>query len=275
MGWIVFGVILLVIGIVAICMRQLSSQKRLDQLTRSGRQKIGEIVAAYQATKQDLGEMGEENTVGEEMTVMGMPKCDSPLISPLGQKECLYYEMRVTAERIEHYTDTDSDGNTRQKTRRVTDTLDSSSNNTRFTLEDSTGSVLVDPRDGVFEDLVTTVDRSETYVRSNSSRLSFGGFSLDLCNFNQYCGNTMPQTIKYEEKIIGLDRKVTVVGTLCDKMGDLMIQKNGKTKVIVSTKSPEEMVLAVKGQMKTQLIVAIACGAIGLILCIIGAVSSI
>ena len=58
--WFVLGAILIIIAIIAICMRQFSSQKRLDQLLRSGRQKLGEIIQAYTETKKELAELGEE-----------------------------------------------------------------------------------------------------------------------------------------------------------------------------------------------------------------------
>ena len=273
--WFVLGGILIIVAIIAFCMRTFSTQKRLDQLTRSSRQKLGEILAAYRETKKDLGELGEENSAAEELTVMGMPKCAQPLISPLGQKECIYYEMSVTAERIEHYQERDSDGNMRDKTRRITDTLDASSNSTRFELDDGTDTVTVEPRGGVFEDLVTTVERSETAFNQNSNSLSFGGFTLNFSNFNQYRGGMRPETIKYRERIIGLDRKITVVGTLCDKMGDLMIENSDKGKVIISTKSPAEMIKSTQKDMQTQLLVAAICGGLGIVACILGVVFSL
>lgn len=270
--WFVLGGILIVIAIIAFCMRTFSTQKRLDQLTRSGRQKLGEILEGYRKAKEELGELGEENSAAEELTVVGMPKCESPLISPLGQKECIYYEMSVTAERIEHYQERDSEGNLRDRTRRITDTLDASSNSTRFTLDDGTDSVTVEPRDGIFEDLVTTVERSETFVNNNNGFLSFGGFSLNFNNLQQYRSGMRPETVKYRERIIGLDRKITVVGTLCDKMGDLMIENHDKSKVIISTKSPVEMIKSTEKSMKTQLLVAAICGGVGVVFCILGAV---
>lgn len=51
-----------------------------------------------------------------------------------------------------------------------------------------------------------------------------------------------PDTIHYTEEVIGLDRRVTVIGTVCDKMGDLRIESTNDHKVIVSTKSVDDMV---------------------------------
>ena len=268
---IFFGVLLLVIAVIVFLVQTLSTKKHLEQLTSSGRQKLDEILGAYRETKKELGDMGEENTVSEKLTVVGDPSCDAPLTSPIGQKPCIYYEVKVTANRVEHYQERDSNGNMQNRTRNVTDTLDQSTNCTRFKLNDGTDTVIVDPQDGEFKGLTTTVDRSEVHQPSAGPTLSFGGFSLSLPNTSS--ANQAPQTIHYQEKIIGLDRKLTVVGTLCDKMGDLLIEKSGKTKVIVSTQSPDEMLAETESTMKTQRIIMIACGAIGLVLLIVGIVS--
>ena len=246
------------------------TKKHLDQLVSSGRQKLGEVLSAYRETKKELGEMGEENTVSEKMTVVGTPSSESPLISPLGQKECIYYEVNVTCKRTEHYQERDSNGNMQNRTRTVTDTLEHNTNSTRFKLDDGTDSVIVDPTGGEFDGVFTSVDRSEVRQPDAGPTLSFGGFSLSLGN--ALAANRSPQTIHYEEKIIGLDRKLTVVGTLCDKMGELLIEKNGKTNVIVSTKSPDEMLAETESSMKTQRIAMIVCGVLGIISLIAGIV---
>ena len=264
---IVFGVILLIIGIIAFCIATFSTQKRLDQLIGSGRQKIGEIVEAYKQTKAELGEMAEENTVSEQLTVMGDPSCDEPLISPLGNKPCIYYSMKVTSTRTEHYTEKDDQGHDVRKTRQVTNTLDQSTNSTRFKINDGTGTVMVDPQNGKFEGLVKSVDKSEIRTANQGASISFGNFSLNL---SSAFSPQEPETIKYEEEIIGLDRKLTVVGTLCDKMGEFMIEKQGKNSVIVSTKSQDEMIADTKSSLKTQKIVAMVCGGLGLALLILG-----
>lgn len=268
---IFFGVVLLIIAVVAICMRQFSAVPHLNKLIASGRRKIGETLETYRETKQALGDLGDENAVSEEITVMGMPICDEPLISPIEKKPCIYYEMQVTCKMYETRPEKDSNGNTVMRERTVVKTLDSSSNSTRFKIDDGTGEVLVDPHGGSFDGLVKFEKMAR--VKSGDATLAIGNISLSL-NVSGLSGtNTRPEMVKYEEKIIGLDRRLTVVGNLCDKMGDLIIEKNGKSNVIVSTKSQDEMIEAAKSSVKTQLIVAIACGAVGLVLTIIGAIA--
>lgn len=258
---VVLGIILWIIAIIVVCVRAFSTQPRLEKLLGSERKKLKETLEAYRNTKSELGELGEENCVKEELTIMGNPRCEEPLISPLGRKPCVYYTMTVTATRKERRRNSDGEWETHTDT----ETLASDSNSTRFTLDDGTDSVVVDPKDGDFDGLVTTVNKSEVGTGRNGSTISFGDFSLSLSS-----GSVNPETIHYEEQIIGLDRPLTVVGCLCDKMGDLMIENHEGSHVLVSTKSHEEMIKDTKDTLQTQKIIAIGCGIAGLVAIIIG-----
>ncbi|MCL2326610.1 MAG: E3 ubiquitin ligase family protein [Proteobacteria bacterium] len=307
----IIGGILIIVAIICFVMR-VSATKRLEQLAASGKQKIGEILSLYKETKASLGTLGEENTVAEQLTVMGDPRCDAPLMSPLGNIPCIYYRMRVTAKRRETYQERDSNGNMQTRTRVREDVLDQSTNSTRFTLDDGTGTVIVDPRDGQFEGTRVSVDRSETNFGSNQQTISLGRFSFDLAsntsnmsnmssnmssnnmssmpnmssnnmsnmssnNVNlslSVSSNSRPETVSFKEEIIGLDRRLTVVGTLCDKMGDLIIEKHGKTNVIVSTRSQDEMLQNATSSIKKYTMVASISAGLGVILLVIGLIVS-
>lgn len=264
---IVFAVIFFIIAIVLFSIKTFSKQKRLEQLLSSSKQKLGEILAIFEETKKELGDLGTENTVSEKLTVKGKPHTDTPLTSPLGKRECLYYTYKVTAKRTERYTERDSNGNTQQRSRTVYDTLDEGSNSTRFWLDDGTGKVLVDPKDGKFEGLTKSVDRSESQFTSDGGMLSLGFLSLAIPT-----GGGRPETISYIEEIIALDRPLTVIGTLCDKMGEMMIESVKKTPVIVSTLSQEEMIERTQSSIKKLVIGAAVCGVIGLVLLIVSIV---
>ncbi len=81
-------------------------------------------------------------------------------------------------------------------------------------------------------------------------------------------GNNHPERIKYIEEIIGLDRNLTVVGTVCDAMGEFRLRTVQKTKVIISTKSADDMLAETKKNLKTKNMMAIG-GAVGLVIGII------
>ena len=262
-GFIVLAIILAIIAIIVVLYRQFSTTKRYQQLIGSGKESIGEILAIANETKKDLGET--ENSFSQKLTVKGMPKCDEPLISPLGQKPCIWYQMTITSERKELRTVTDSKGHQVTRPETVTETVDSSNNHTRFKIDDGTGEVLVDPDQ--FEGTVVTVDKSERAPAAAGATIGFGKYSLTLPS------TSSPETLHYHEEIIGLDRPLTVIGTIQDKMGDFIIEKADKTPVIVSTKSQEEMIKETKSTLKKQVIAAIILGALGLASLIGGLVS--
>lgn len=193
----------------------------------SSKQKLGEILAVFIETKKELGSLGAENAISEKLTIMGKPHTDAALISPLGKRECIYYNYSVTLKRSESYTQRDSNGHVHRRTRIVSDKLDGSSNCTRFWLNDGTGKVLVDPKNCTVDGVVVSYERSETQAN-----------------------NGVPETITYLEEIIGLDRPLTIVGTLCDKMGELMIESVEKSPVIISTASQEDMLKRTKAEAK-------------------------
>lgn len=190
-------------------------QKLVDQMMASSKQKLGEILAVFIETKKELGSLGAENAISEKLTIMGKPHTDAALISPLGKRECIYYNYSVTLKRSESYTQRDSNGHVHQRTRTVSNVLDQGRNCTRFWLTDDTGKVLVDPKDGKFDGVIRSVERSE--VQFNGGR---------------------PETISYVEDIIDFALPVTVIGTLCDKMGDLIIE-NMKKRPSLSQHSPK------------------------------------
>ncbi len=89
-------------------------------------------------------------------------------------------------------------------------------------------------------------------------------------NTNMMGMNATPDTIHYTEEVIGLDRRLTVVGTVCDKMGNLQIESTSKHKVIVSTKSADDMATDAQNDLKTGNIMMKICGPVGIVLLILG-----
>lgn len=268
---IIFGVIFLIIAVVFFVMRG-SDQKKLEQLMGSDKQKLGDLVPILNETKASLGDLGDEGTISENVTVMGMPKCDQPLKSPIGGRDCIYYKYTVKNIWTEHYQEQNSEGRMVSKTRRHEDVMDSGESSTPFLIDDGTGTIKVDPQGGQFEGLTKSVERSENnFANMNMSggSISLGGLTINLGGRN-FGGQSRPESIKYFEEIISLDRRLTVVGNVCDKMGELCIQKNGKTNVIISTKSADEMVADTKKSVKNKGIGAIILAILGLICLLLG-----
>ena len=276
MPFIVFGIIFGLISIIPIVMRN-NDKKRLAQLVGSDKQKLGELVPVLNETKASLGDLGEDGAISENVTVMGNPKCEQPLKSPLGGVDCIYYKYVVKNIWTEHYSETDSNGNSVSRTRRHEDTMDEGESCTPFILDDGTGSIKVDPVGGTFEGATKVVDRSEHSFNMNTAgnSITLGGWTINLGGGGLFSNNHRPETVKYTEEVIAMSRPLTVVGNVCVKMGELCLQNNGKTKVIISTKSADEMVADAKKGIRNKAIGFVIIAVLALICFIAGAVSLI
>lgn len=266
---IIVSIILIIVAVVNVFSKK-SAEERLAKLAGAGKQKLGEFIPLVNETKAAMSDLGSDNVIQEDATVMGKIKCSQPLMSPIGNVPCVYYTYKVTNKWTERYTEKDSNGHTQTRTRTHEDVIDQGTNCTRFTLDDGTGSIMVDPQDGTFEGLSKSVDRTETQFPQNNSgpSLQIGSLRLDLGSGNMR--NQRPESVKYVEEVIGLDRTVTVVGTICDAMGDLCVRGTSKNKVIVSTKSADDMVADTKDSIKSAKLCMNICGILGVVLLIIG-----
>ncbi len=276
---IIIGIVFIGIAIGCFC-GKCSAQSRLEQLAAASKQNLSELIPILEQTKAEMSDLGADNVISEKVSVMGQPQCANPLISPIGKVPCIYYRYKVTNKWTERYQERDSNGQMRTQTRTHEDTLDEGSSSTVFTLNDGGTSIEVNPDKGNFEDLVKTVERSETQFNNNNGpSIQIGGLSINLGNSSNMSGygNMMssakynrPEMIKYKEEIIGLDRRLTIVGTVCDRMGKLCIESTKDNPVIITTKSSDELVADAKSSISGYNIAWIICAIIGIISIIIG-----
>lgn len=301
---IILGIILLIVA-VCFAVGKSSAKDRLEQITSSSKQKIGELIQVLQQTKDALDGIGDDGAIKENVTVVGQPQCQSPLTSPIGGMPCLYYRYKITVITKVRYQETDDNGNTHWETRTEEDTLDEGSAAVAtFMLSDDTGKIIVEPnQNDSFEGLVKTVDRSERNFQNNAmfrgNQLSLGRLSIDvgdLFAMDAYDAHDyrrigsrnhmpmhpshhlsqimdrggMPETIKYVEEVLGLDRRLTAVGTICDSMGDFRLRKHGDNPLILSTKSREDMIKETENSIQNRGLGFSICGVLGLIFLILG-----
>ena len=191
------GPILIIVGIILICVgiyvffKMKAAKDRLAQLGASSQQKLGELIPILTQTKADMSDLGTENVISENVTVMGQPQCQTPLQSPIAGIPCVYYTYKVVHKTTERYRDTDSNGNTVWKTRTREHTLDQGTNSTPFALNDGTGSIMVDPNQGKFEGLVKTVDKTETNFQRNGAGVQLGNLMVSLANLGTAVANAV------------------------------------------------------------------------------------
>lgn len=266
---LVFGIILIVLGAIFGVVSYFKA-KRVYSLRSVERRNAGDVASMAHEVSEAMAEFGPtEGTFAEKGEFLGDAVCDQPVTAQLSGKPCLYYSMKVKRKYEEKEWDSDQD---RWRTRTGYQTVTTSSEYARFKLKDDTGEILVDPEGAKFDGLVDSVSKFEP-AQGARPALSFGRFQLSLGN--QYVDTEQRRTIGYEykEKILPMDRRLTVIGEANDKMGELAVRKSKDQKLTISTRSREEMVESAKKAKLGFMIAGIACGALGVILAIVGAVS--
>lgn len=265
----IIGIILLIVGIVCFFFYR-SSLDKLRNILATETAKIKDIIEEHKVISSD--KVIGTGSFEKKVEVKGDIECDSPLISEIGKKECVYYrsEVRRKWEEIEHYTDSEGKRDTRTVTGE--DTVSSQTESREFFVNDGTGKIKVSP-DGAEIDLIQVIDRFEpaSGARMSGSYLQFGDFRLNIGGFNF---GEARKTLGYHisEKIFPFGRRVYILGSANDSTGELRISRtiNKGDKFIITTKSEEELISQTKQSANILRIAAIIGIILGIILFIIG-----
>ncbi len=264
---LIIGAILIGVGVLLIFLRT-KKQGMLLEIKSIQTSTAKELTEMCASINQELGTTGGFRQLAE---VKGIIKCDTPLTAELSKQPCVYYDMKVEERYEETYWDKDANGNQVRKTRTGNTTVSSNSQRVNFYVEDATGRIQVNPN-GADIDPVQVVNKYEPHT-ANQTRISFGGFSLNLT-----AGSTGDRKIlgyEYTEKIIPLDRSVYVLGEATDSSGALMIQQpqeKGKP-YIITLKSEEELTKSTESAIKGFMIGAIVCWVLGAAAIVFGILS--
>lgn len=264
MELLIFGVILLVVGIVLFFVQK-------DHRTKAYSLKIARAVTVAELEKLSK-EIAQEMGGGswrDYVKLTGTVMCDRPLTSELTQTPCVHYSMSVRREYEETVTRRDSDGNETRETERSSETVSSNQQSVPFDLKDGTGAIAIDPTDAGIE----TVKVLEEFRREEPGNfISFGGFSLALGSSG---AGRRTLGYRYCESILPLDRRITVVAALSDSANRLTLQKPAESgkKFIISLRSEEELTKAADRNARWTTVAMIACFVLGGILVIVGLIA--
>lgn len=226
------GGILLVLGIILIVV-YVRSKRRAGYLIAARASKIGELASAASTVASEI-EGGDYRQFAE---LTGDVICPTPLTSPLAELPCLYYSMSISRRYEEDYYTQDSKGNRVRRTRTGSEIMSSESQQVDFTLNDGSGQLGVTVQSVDYDGLQETVDR---FVpgEQRGGRLQMGRFSLSIRGVGM---NRRTLGYQYDETILPLDRRLTVVGEVSDARGALHCGTGGPV-FIVSTRTKKEMI---------------------------------
>ena len=260
--WIA-GIVLIAVGVVLFFVRQ-SQLGKLTQVLAAER-------ISCEATARLCRELGEAmgGPTGPQVELKGTIEPRQPLRAELSGRDCVCCRTRVVREWEEERWETDSEGHSRRKTERGTDTMSQNERREPFFVRDESGRILVDPQDAEI-DWVESLDKFEP-GEAQGGVLSFGGFTLSLGGLAAP-GARRTLGYRYNEWILPPQHPVYVLGGAALRGGEPCIARPAEKgrRYLISVKS-EEAILA--GARRAALWLAVAmgvCWAAGLALILAG-----
>lgn len=260
---LVFGIILVVVGI-GLFIANRFKLKSVYEMRLVEQRNAADLVDEATSISEELGAGSFE----QNAQLVGDIECDQPLTSQLGEHACVYYRMSVRRKYDEEYWEKDNNGNQVRKTRTGTDVVSDTKESCPFYVKDETGKMLVVPDGAKFDALIQSVSKFEPAV-SNGLGIGFGRFQLTTPSLQS---GRRTLGYHYEEHVLPLNRRVTIMGQVNDKMGQLAMRKAEGQKLLISTRSKEEMVGSAQKTAKIMFFSAIGSAVLGVVLAIVGAI---
>ena len=226
------GGILLVIGVILIFVH-VRSKRRAGYLIAARPSKAGELASTAGTVAAEI----EGGDFRHFASLYGKSVCPTPLISPLDERPCLYYSMTITRRYEEDYYTKDNEGRRVRRTRTGSQIMSSETDDTPFDLDDTTGSIDVNPRGADYDGLMETVDRFEP-GHAGHSQLRMGRWTLSVGSAG---GSRRTLGYHYSEHVLPANQTLTVVAEVSDATGALVLGKGGPV-FIISTRTKKEII---------------------------------
>ena len=211
------GVILIVVSVILIVVHVLS-KKKIGALLMARVTSLPELRASAANIASELGPGGFTEFVALEGTLF----CEQPLISPLGGHECAYYSMEVRRRYEETYEDRDDDGRVTVRTRQSSDTMSREQRHTSFELVVGDDQIPVSVDGLSYDAKVETVDQFEPAM--GYGMINFGGYGFESTMMGH---GRETLGFQYEEYILPLDGRFTIVGQVRESNGELVLSDGG------------------------------------------------
>lgn len=261
---IIAGVICLALSAVAFyffvdARRTLQAAQKTETLT------CGEIDELSKAATEAVGAGSFSQAC--EVAGVAVGAESGPLTAPESGVDCVWHKTTLT----EHYWDweRDSDGDRRRV--RKERQLSSSTSEAVFLVDDGTGKIPVDPDGADIDGEEKVLDRMEDYDRGGGGG---GGFASVMAGIGaSLMGGDQTIGVQHQEWVIRTGARVYALGEVRDDRGRARLAKPAKGKMLISTRSEEEITGSARTTMRIALGAAIALDVIGLGLIVAGAVA--
>ncbi len=218
MGFIIAGVILILIGIIFFFIRK-SKLKQIFTIKAIPQRTVADLTDMAKTISAELGGSGSYN---EKAKLSGKIVSDNSLRSELAKEPCVYYDMRIERKFEEKVRREDSNGKVYYEWVSYTETLSENTRSCDFYIDDGTGKIKISLDNCKFE-TIEVIDRFEP-ADDNRNELRIGDFSLQIPNFNSTSSRRTVGYI-YTEHIIPLNSSAFIVGRVDDSSGELTIRE--------------------------------------------------
>ena len=268
MGWMIFGIILGVIGIFLVYSAKASAKKALyiQAVETTTVSAIEETVAGIRESMN-----GETSEYSEYVELKGTVQCEegTQLVGQLSNREAVICVTKVIREYEEKRVSTDNEGNRRTSWHKGRDTVSNNRNEVPFFLQDSTGRLRINHK-GSELGLIKAVEKFEPAADGGGAQVSFGGLSFSVSAFGS---NRRTLGYRYTEEIFPLGAKLYALGEAADTEHGLVLRKptgEESKPYLLSLKSEEELQESNQSSAKRNRAIGLVLLGLGGVLILIG-----
>jgi hypothetical protein len=227
---LVAGIVLVVVAVVALFVAR-ANRSRQQDFAGTEQTSCGDLEALAASVREETG----GGSFGQRSEVSGAarPGEGGPLMSPLGEQECVWYRARVTRRyRTEQPADSGRTGE-----RETSEVVSDERSETPLTIDDGTGTVLVDPRGAQVDQPEVSFDRYEPHS-GDGDETTVSAFGLS------YTSRRGEATVGFErhEEIIRPGRQLYVLGEAREVAGRVQLGKPASGgRFVISTRTEDAL----------------------------------
>ncbi|AKV00566.1 hypothetical protein AKJ09_07229 [Labilithrix luteola] len=182
------------------------------------------------------GEIAANPSVADPKGIVsceGAMRVQQPAIAPCSGKPCVYFEIEVVQEWEKSVVTEDG-----VKTEKGTDKVNSTKNGAVFFLDDGSGPMAIDPREGMDVELDKSFEQAQNV---SGGDVVFGQFSARVPFLT---GDKRGRGVRVVEKIVPVDGSMFVKGQLVNQaiskpkgmLGSLLASRKGRAALLGATK---------------------------------------
>lgn len=236
---------------------------------------IGTLKQLVDDVRKELG--GGPSELREFVELKGVVACDHPLMAEMSGQPAAVVRSSVSRQIEELREERDSEGNTSTRWVSRTETVNNTSLDTPFWLDDGTGRIEVRPGGAKFT-LQQVVDRFEPPASvERGTSITFGSFSFATAGMLGPSSRYRVKGYKFSEEILPIGQRVYALGEVSDTDDGFALHRSqDKDKpFVLSVKSEQEMVDAGMSQAKWMRYGGFGGIGLGVILALVGLVKMV